>query len=187
MPLPTWLADYSRSPEGREQTRRLGLARRTHGGSQPGDPTHPTYRSWQAMKRRCDAPKDKYWKRYGGRGISYDPRWASFDMFLADMGPRGDGLTLDRIDNDGNYEPGNCRWATASEQRRNHPHARGWKRPNAVRGVYGTKVITCMDEGCEETATLDSVVSRWRCPEHRKAARREDGRRWRAKRIAPHE
>ena len=69
---------------------------------------------------RCRRPKDRFYKPYGGRGIKVCDRWQGpngFSDFLADMGERPDGLTLDRKDNDGNYEAGNCRWATGSERR----------------------------------------------------------------------
>ena len=71
------------------------------------------------MIHRCTEPTDIGWRYYGGRGITVCARWRSFENFLADMGERPEDRTLDRIDPDGNYEPGNCRWATASEQRRN--------------------------------------------------------------------
>ncbi len=71
------------------------------------------------MKDRCLNPNDKNYKNYGGRGITVCERWMDFTNFLADMGEKPEGLTLDRINNDGNYEPGNCRWATWKEQRRN--------------------------------------------------------------------
>jgi hypothetical protein len=76
------------------------------------------YKRWYAMVRRCTNPIDAAYKDYGGRGISVCQRWAdSFEAFYADVGdPPAPGLSLDRIDNDGGYEPGNVRWATWSEQ-----------------------------------------------------------------------
>ena len=79
----------------------------------------PTYVSWSNMIARCSNPKRLEYKNYGGRGISVCDRWLSFENFVLDMGEKPNLRTLDRINNDGNYEPSNCRWATASEQRRN--------------------------------------------------------------------
>lgn len=71
------------------------------------------------MKDRCLNPKHKAFSDYGGRGITICDRWMVFENFLADMGERPDGMEIDRIDNDGNYEPGNCRWVTSAENKRN--------------------------------------------------------------------
>lgn len=79
----------------------------------------PTYRSWVDMRRRCNNPTRKDYPRYGGRGIKVCPQWSDFTQFLDDMGERPAGLTLDRIDNDGHYEPSNCQWATRKHQGRN--------------------------------------------------------------------
>lgn len=79
-----------------------------------------TYRSWQAAKQRCGNPNGKAYRWYGARGIEMCERWSnSFEAFFEDMGPRPIGQTLDRIDPDGNYEPGNCRWATKAVQAAN--------------------------------------------------------------------
>jgi hypothetical protein len=79
----------------------------------------PEYESWQAMKNRCLQEGQSAYKRYGGRGIKICDRWMDFENFLSDMGARPSGMTLERINGDGNYEPSNCRWATIAEQNRN--------------------------------------------------------------------
>lgn len=77
----------------------------------------PEYCAWQRMRRRCFTSTDPKYPIYGGRGISVCERWSTFQPFLEDMGRRpGRGYSLDRIDVNGNYEPGNCRWATAKQQ-----------------------------------------------------------------------
>lgn len=85
---------------------------------------HPLYCVWHAMKERCRNKNFRQWKNYGGRGISVCSRWLEpnsdgFRNFVADMGDRPNGYQLDRINNDGNYEPSNCRWASRSQQQRN--------------------------------------------------------------------
>jgi hypothetical protein len=91
----------------------------THGHSKVGK-LSPTYRIWAGIKARCFIPSGKNYKNYGGRGITMSDEWrSSFDAFLRDMGERPEGLSLDRINNDGNYEIGNCRWATRKEQANN--------------------------------------------------------------------
>jgi hypothetical protein len=87
---------------------------KTHGMSYTS-----TFRIWTGILRRCTNQNFKAFKYYGGRGISVCERWLRFENFLADMGERPPQLSIDRINNDGNYEPSNCRWATAVEQRHN--------------------------------------------------------------------
>jgi len=98
-------------PVKRQQVGQRSL---THGQSHT-----PTYTSWYAMKQRCSNPNNKVYKYYMERGIDFCERWRKFENFLEDMGPRPEGKTLDRIDNDKGYSIENCRWATHSEQRIN--------------------------------------------------------------------
>lgn len=88
---------------------------RVHGAS-----GSPTYKSWSAMVNRCTNPNDPSFHRYGAAGITVAAEWMDFRAFVADMGQRPAGTTLDRIDPFGGYSKANCRWATAVEQARNH-------------------------------------------------------------------
>jgi hypothetical protein len=97
----------------------------THGMSETR-----TYRIWCSMYTRCNYQKNVSYKNYGGRGITICERWRSFENFFADMGhPPSDKHSIDRVNNDGNYEPSNCRWATPNEQAGNSR--------NAIRLTFG--------------------------------------------------
>ena len=118
----------------REKVRLKGLAwkttnrakvRKQNNSYYLAHPPTATYHSWRGMLLRCRNPKAVSWKNYGGRGITVCARWdpkqgGSFENFLADMGERPAGLTLDRRDNNLGYLLENCRWATWQEQRANH-------------------------------------------------------------------
>lgn len=129
----------------------------THGHSAGSQ--SPTYQSWTAMHQRCGNPSTSYYPRYGGRGIKVCERWLKYENFLADMGERPEGKTLDRHpDNNGNYELANCRWATRSEQNRN-------MRTTIWVSLYGAR--TCFTEACQilgiSRRKAFDLKKQWKC------------------------
>jgi hypothetical protein len=100
------------------------------------------------MIQRCTNPNFKQWAHYGGRGITVCDRWRSFENFLADMGRRPQGLTLERENNDRGYEPGNCKWATRLEQRAN-------RRPNPTPRHH---VFDAVVDGLHTVAAIAAAV-----------------------------
>lgn len=105
----------------------------------------PIYGSWCGMISRCTNPRNKQWDNYGGRGITVCRRWYKFKNFLADMGEAPPGLSLDRINNDGNYEPGNCRWATAKQQANN----RRLRKDAKLTRANVRRALTLLANGCK--------------------------------------
>ena len=123
-----------------------------HGGTNRNrSPSSSEYGTWAAMKARCSNPNNKRWHRYGGRGIKVCDHWIDFRNFLADMGLRPSMKhSLERIDNDGNYEPSNCCWAMPKDQGSNTVRNR-WLEWNGRRlTVYQAVRETGFTRGCIE-------------------------------------
>lgn len=102
-----------------------------------------TYKPWTDMKRRCDDPKRKQFKDYGGRGISYDDSWEYFSSFFSDMGIKPEGFELDRIDNNGNYNKANCRYVELIVNAQNKDHSvflRGTYKHSRDNGVFVSQI-----------------------------------------------
>src|SRR5215217_5661984 len=130
----------------------LATRNRTHGRA--GSPTH---RTWKSLLTRCTNPKYPGYVKYGARGITVCERWRSFENFLADVGERPPGTTLDRIDNDGPYAPENCRWASLREQSLN-------KRSNrrvTLEGVTLTVLEWCERLGRKRATVYDRLRLGW--------------------------
>lgn len=116
----------------------------------------PEYRTWCSMRERCRRKSNQDYPRYGGRGIRVCRRWLTFELFLKDMGPRPSSKhSIDRIDNDGNYEPGNCRWATTKDQQSN----KGTR--VLFRGRLRTKRSIAVDLKISETAVAKRLKRGW--------------------------
>lgn len=108
-----WARGLGSRPDFIEKRR---VSQQRHGAKKRGE-ISPEYQTWLRIKRRCSDPKHKDFKNWGARGIRVCPEWdRSFIQFLADMGPRPPGLTIDRLDPNADYGPGNCRWATPLQQ-----------------------------------------------------------------------
>ena len=111
-----------------------------HGHSRRGSKS-PEYSSWSSMRNRCLNPNNEAYEYYGGRGITVCERWNSFANFLEDVGTRPAGKSIDRINNDGNYEPNNVRWVTSSEQIKNQRHRRGGTWSYSRRAKYESTIL----------------------------------------------
>lgn len=118
----------------------LSKRQKTHGHT-TNKTMSPTYHSWVGMMARCSNPNHRAYKNYGALGITICDRWHTFSNFLEDMGEKPPRMSIDRIDCKGNYEPGNCRWATSQEQARN-------KSNNAMLTANGKTM--CVAEWAEE-------------------------------------
>jgi hypothetical protein len=122
----------------------------------PGEPRERLYGVWSNMRSRCNNPNNKMFRHYGGRGVTVCPAWADYAAFRDWALDHGyiQGLEIDRVDNDGNYEPANCRWSTHSQNMRN-------KRDNHLLTCWGeTKTMTEWVEDGRCTSSYDTVRSR---------------------------
>ena len=141
----------------RGNTRSCGCIVSEGNSTRHGQHRSKTYKIWSGMKQRCLCVSNANFSRYGGRGITVCERWLVFENFIADMGEKPAGMSLDRIDNDGNYEPGNCRWATIKTQARN-------MRSN-VRWTHNGECLTIAEwaerAGIDRTLLRNRVARGW--------------------------
>ena len=132
--------------------------RRSHGHASPSAAGRsPMYRAWESMKRRCLNRDCEQYPDYGGRGIQFCERWSDFANFLKDMGERPPGTTLDRENNNGHYEPGNCRWATARQQARNRRSSSNVE----FRGKTQCIAAWCEELGLDYPSVVNRLTSGW--------------------------
>ena len=147
--------------------REIVTARETKHGQKRRRRATPEYYAWQSAKDRCFNPNDDHYKYYGWRGITMCDRWKdSFENFFADMGPRpGPAYSLDRYPNpDGNYEPGNCRWATNKEQANNKS-----ARPIIIRDDANGRILGTIsaDQQRHNTGLCEGIPKCWYCQDER--------------------
>lgn len=134
-----------------------------HGGAKRGQ-KDPAYYAWVQMRQRCNNPRSLKFPLYGGRGVKVCSRWDDFVTFRADVGERPSPThTLDRIDNDGDYEPGNVRWATPAEQGQNRRHSRLGSRRLLITALGQTKTATewAQELGGHRGLIQDRLTAGW--------------------------
>lgn len=129
----------------------------TKHGHAPESGATPTYHTWSGMVARCNNPRHKSFGRYGGAGIRVCERWLTFANFLADMGEKPRGTSIDRIDHTRGYEPGNCRWATDKQQARNKRN----NRPMTLDGVTRTQAEWVELLGIHQATLNDRLAHGW--------------------------
>jgi hypothetical protein len=135
------------------------MGKRTTHGHTRGKKPSKAYKTWTRVKARCEDVNSPHYPKYGGRGITLCERWQSFENFLADMGDPPAGLSIDRIDNNGPYAPGNCRWATTLQQNRNTRHCKLTEEAAAqIRARRGENTQTLAEDFGVNRTTINRVL-----------------------------